>query len=156
MRSRYGEHSTGVQRLPRHNPANAPPPVWTSVMGSLFSLPNFSSSLLNSPYQGCLPCAVIWHKHSAVLFRYGMGDRYKGASAQPWNYVRYQPCKVVYKMPWNNVAFSFLWLFTGLCQSVSCNVLGREKENFVGGGRRGICAWSVSTLRSLILVLLWN
>lgn len=95
-------------------------------------------------------CHVLLYDTNIQLFYSDMGwgiDDTR-ASAQPWNYVRYQPCKVVYKMPWNNVAFSFLWLFTGLCQSVSCNVLGREKENFVGGGGRGICAWSVSTLRS--------
>lgn len=95
-------------------------------------------------------CHVLLYDTNIQLFYSDMGwgiDDTR-ASAQPWNHVRYQPCKVVYKMPWNNVAFSFLWLFTGLCQSVSCNVLGREKENFVGGGGRGICAWSVSTLRS--------
>ena len=34
MRSRHGKHSTGVQRLPGHHSANAPPAVRTAVMAT--------------------------------------------------------------------------------------------------------------------------
>lgn len=103
-------------------------------------------------------CAVIPHKHSAVLFRYGMGNAVGASGFHVYSnhtsdeIVRNQPCKVVYKRfnAVNNVAFSFLWLFTGLCQ-LAVLFCAEKRRISLGVGDGGFSAWCLSTLRSLVL-----
>lgn len=120
------------------------------MMGSLFSFPNFSSSFLNSPDQGCLPCAMLLYHTNIQLFYSDMGRGMQwgvGFNVYPNHtsdeIVRNQPCKVVYKknlMQWNNVAFSFLWLFTGLCQ-LALLFCAEKRRNSLGVGDGGFSAW---------------
>ena len=129
-------------------------------------LPQLFIQLSEQPWPRLLAmcCAIIPHKHSAVLFRYGTGNAVGRRlqcllqTYQRWNYVRNQPCKVVYKknlMQWNNVAFSFLWLFTGLCLS-AVSFCAEKRRISLGVGDGGFSAWCLSTQRSLVLSPLWN